>query len=134
MNFHKKLLIFRYGHVTIISAKGGKYMGLSEDLLKDLILSKYKSVREFTTQLEMPYSTLDSIFKRGVRKASVDNLIKICDSLGISADALVDGKIEAKNTSSDTIAAHKDGENFTPEELAKIEEYKKLLLAARPKD
>ena len=29
-------------------------MGLSEDLLKDLILSKYKSVREFTTQLEMP--------------------------------------------------------------------------------
>ena len=109
-------------------------MGLSEDLLKDLILSKYKSVREFTTQLEMPYSTLDSIFKRGVRKASVDNLIKICDSLAISTDALVDGKIETKNTSSDTIAAHKDGENFTPEELAKIEEYKKLLLAARPKD
>ena len=34
----------------------------------------------------------------------------------------------------DPIAAHKDGENFTPEELAKTEEYKKLLLAARPKD
>lgn len=33
-----------------------------------------------------------------------------------------------------TIAAHKDGENFTPEELDKIEEYKRLLLAARPKD
>lgn len=33
-----------------------------------------------------------------------------------------------------TIAAHKDGDNFTPEELEKIEEYKKLLLAARPKD
>lgn len=31
------------------------------------------------------------------------------------------------------IAAHKDGENFTPEELKKIEEYKKLLLAARPR-
>ncbi len=32
-----------------------------------------------------------------------------------------------------TIAAHKDGDNFTDEELLKIEEYKKLLLAARPK-
>ena len=109
-------------------------MGISEDLLKELILSKYKSVREFTTHLEMPYSTLDSIFKRGVRKASVDNIIKICDSLGISADALVVGRIEAKNDQTDTIAAHKDGENFTADELAKIEEYKKLLLAARPKD
>ena len=33
-----------------------------------------------------------------------------------------------------TIAAHKDGENFTEEELQKIEEYKKLLIAARPKE
>lgn len=33
-----------------------------------------------------------------------------------------------------TIAAHKDGENFTEEELEKIEEYKKLLIAARPKE
>ena len=34
----------------------------------------------------------------------------------------------------DTVAAHKDGDNFTPEELQKIEEYKKLLIAARPKE
>lgn len=34
----------------------------------------------------------------------------------------------------ETFAAHKDGENFTPEELDKIEEYKKLLIAARQKD
>lgn len=34
----------------------------------------------------------------------------------------------------ETIAAHKDGDIFTPEELNKIEEYKKLLIAARPKE
>ena len=34
----------------------------------------------------------------------------------------------------DTVAAHKDGDNFPPEELQKIEEYKKLLIAARPKE
>ena len=32
-----------------------------------------------------------------------------------------------------TIAAHKEGNIFTQEELQKIEDYKKLLLAARPK-
>lgn len=44
---------------------------------------------------------------------------------------------EAKDASEERaasiIAAHKDDENFTPEELEKIEEYKKLLLAARPR-
>lgn len=33
-----------------------------------------------------------------------------------------------------TIAAHKDNDIFTPEELIKIEDYKKLLLAARKKE
>lgn len=33
----------------------------------------------------------------------------------------------------ETIAAHKDEGYFTPDELNKIEEYKKLLIAARPK-
>jgi transcriptional regulator with XRE-family HTH domain len=37
------------------------------------------------------------------------------------------------NMHENTIAAHKDGDNFTLEELEKIEEYKKLLIAARQK-
>ena len=107
-------------------------MGISEDRLREYILSKFKSIREFTGAIDMPYSTIDSIFKRGIRKASVDNLIKICDFLGISADALINGEI--KVSAIETFATHKDGDNFTPEELDKIEEYKKLLIAARPKE
>ena len=42
-------------------------MGKSEDLLKDLILEKYKSIREFTQEIDMPYSTVDTILKRGIR-------------------------------------------------------------------
>ncbi len=99
-------------------------MGKTEDLLKELILSKYKSIREFTTQIEMPYSTLDSIFKRGVRKASVENLIKICDALNISADSLVDGSIEYKTIDQPTtIAAHFDGDEYTEEELEEIRRF-----------
>lgn len=44
-------------------------------------------------------------------------------------------QIDASSYSeTETIAAHKDDDIFTPEELQKIEEYKKLLLAARPKE
>lgn len=64
-----------------------------EDKLKDLILSRYKSIREFTIAIDMPYTTIDSIFRRGVGNSSVSNIIKICKALRISADELADGKI-----------------------------------------
>ena len=64
-----------------------------EEKLKDLILKRYYSVREFTTAVDIPYTTVYSIFKRGVGNSSVNNVIKICKALGISADALADGKI-----------------------------------------
>lgn len=64
-----------------------------EQKLKDLILSRYHSIREFTIAIDMPYTTIDSIFRRGIGNSSVTNVIKICKALGISADALADGKI-----------------------------------------
>lgn len=70
-----------------------------------------------------------SLYESGNREPNVQTIKKISDALDVSADELLGLNIEP-----DTIAAHKDGENFTPDELAKIEEYKKLLLAARPKD
>lgn len=73
-----------------------------EEKLKDLILTRYHSVREFTVTIDIPYTTVDSIFRRGIGNSSVSNIIKICKALGISADALADGEIvpyrnQAKN-------------------------------------
>ena len=82
---------------------------------------------------ELPYSTVKAILERGAEKAGYVNVCKICKALGISADEL-EQMVMDESYQSTTIAAHKDGENFTADELAKIEEYKKLLLAARPKD
>ena len=65
----------------------------TEEKLKELIQSRYKSIREFTQIIDMPYSTIDTIFKRGVKKASIDNIIKICRELHISADELYYGRI-----------------------------------------
>lgn len=64
-----------------------------EDQLKNLILTRYRSIREFTIAIDIPYTTIDSIFRRGVGNSSVANVIKICKALGISADELADGKL-----------------------------------------
>jgi hypothetical protein len=68
-----------------------------EDKLKELILSRYKSIREFTLAIDMPYTTIDSMFRRGVENSSVAVVIKVCKGLGISADALAEGKIVPKS-------------------------------------
>lgn len=64
-----------------------------EESLKQLILDRYGSVREFTTQAHIPYTTLATIFKRGIQNAKALNVITICSALHISADALAEGKI-----------------------------------------
>lgn len=68
-------------------------MDVLEQKLKDYILSRYKSIREFGLNIEMPYSTIDTILKHRINKASVENVLKIGQSLEISADALADGEI-----------------------------------------
>lgn len=70
-----------------------------EEKLKEYIISNYKSLRNFvkTSGVGVPYSTIDGILKRGIGCASIDNVFKICDALGISADALIDGQILPKN-------------------------------------
>ena len=65
----------------------------TEEKLKDLILTRYYSIRDFTTAIDLPYTTLDSMFRRGIQNSSVNNVIKVCKALGISADALADGEI-----------------------------------------
>ena len=65
----------------------------AEDKLKELILSRYKSIREFTIEIDFPYTTLDSLFKRGIKNSSISNVLKICDALHISADALAKGEV-----------------------------------------
>lgn len=69
----------------------------TEDKLKDLILRRYHSVREFTLAHDIPYTTVHSIFRRGIGNSSVSNIIKICKALGISVDALANGEIKPAN-------------------------------------
>jgi len=112
-----------------------KYAVSVELELKNLILDRYKSLREFAIKIDMPYSTIDTILKRGVDKANVYNIIKICKELNIDAEALGEGRIEHKQTDNqvNTIAAHRDklDADWTEEELEDIENFKKYVLSKR---
>lgn len=64
-----------------------------EDNLKNLIIEEYGSMVEFANQIDMANSTLATIMQRGIHKASVSNVIKICRALDISADELAKDRI-----------------------------------------
>ena len=68
----------------------------TEDKLKDLILSRYHSVMDFTNSIDLPYTTLHSMFKRGIANSSISNVVKVCNALDISVDALANGEIAPK--------------------------------------
>lgn len=64
-----------------------------EEQLKDLIVRKYGTMSNFTQIIGMPQSTFTTIMRRGVNRASIDNIFTICKELDISADYLAQGKI-----------------------------------------
>lgn len=72
-----------------------------EETLKKLILDRYGSIREFTQKINIPYSTFDTILRRGIQNATVHNVILICNALHISADELADGRITPTNINLD---------------------------------
>ncbi len=95
-----------------------------EQKLKDLILSNYSSVREFSRMIDMPYSTLDSIFKRGIENASVSNIIRICTELSISVDELAHGNITIRSA---TNAISKDSTpSISPDAIDLAHKYDQL--------
>lgn len=97
-------------------------MGALEEELKQMILERYKSIREFTNVIDMPYSTIDSVLKRGINKASINTVIRICRELKIDTEKLAGGTIESTQKPN-TLAAHFDGTEYTEEELDEIRRF-----------
>ena len=60
-----------------------------EEKLRDLILAKYKSLRAFTQECNISYSTVNSMLLRGIAGAGVSTVLKVCQSLDISVEDLL---------------------------------------------
>lgn len=54
-----------------------------EQKLRNLILDKYTSLRQFAREANIPYSTLMTLLSRDIGSASFDVVIKICKKLRI---------------------------------------------------
>lgn len=60
-----------------------------EEYIKELIIQKYGNIKEFSRQINIPYTTIRSILERGVANAQLDNVITICKGLRISPEDLI---------------------------------------------
>lgn len=54
-----------------------------EQTLRNLILDRYASLRQFAMETGIPYSTLMTLLSRDIGGASFDIVILICKKLGI---------------------------------------------------
>lgn len=90
-------------------------MNKLENDLRKLIIKKYGNLSEFSRKSNIPYTTIDSMLKRGIKNANVINVIKMCDALQISVDSL----------KKDIITPVKEQIMVTPEEF--MSEVKALL-------
>lgn len=104
----------------------------TEDKLKSYILERYKSLREFTIEVDLPYSTLDSVLKRGIGNSSVNVIFKICKALNISPDALGEGEIVPKGT--EIMIEIKEVDDILEDTKNRLRAYQNLLLDGKPAD
>lgn len=68
-------------------------MDETEIRLKELITARYGSMKKFCEIIGMPWTTLDSILKRGVANSNITNVLKITRELNIDAEHLANGAI-----------------------------------------
>lgn len=54
-----------------------------EQKLRNIILDRYKSLRQFSKEADIPYSSLMTLLSRGIGGSSFDTVIHICKVLNI---------------------------------------------------
>lgn len=91
-------------------------------ILRNIMESKNMKVSDIVKISGLPYSTVKAILERGAEKAGYVNVCKICNALGISADEL-EKMVSDSSYSPSTVAAHFDGDEYTPEQLEKIKAF-----------
>lgn len=65
----------------------------TEEKLREYILSKYGTCKDFADKSGLPYGTVMTILKRGIKNSTASNVLAMCETLNISADALGAGMI-----------------------------------------
>lgn len=67
-----------------------------EEQLKNIILDHYKSIRAFTQAVDIPYSTVDTMFKRGIYGTGVSTVLKLFQALDLDVESISTGELKPK--------------------------------------
>lgn len=94
-----------------------------ERIREDLKFNK-KQMAEF---LGMKYTTYVS-YETGRRSLNSETLIELSRKLHVTTDYILNN---APSNNYETLAAHHDGDEYSPEELAEIEQFKAFVKAKR---
>ena len=94
-------------------------MESTEIRIKEIIIDRYGSVKKFCEKIGMPWTTLDSILKRGIANSNITNIMKITKELRVDTESLASGII----LNIDETIANQTDEDMPP----KIMHYYELL-------
>ena len=68
-------------------------MDTTENRIKEIIINRYGSLKKFCEIINMPWTTLDSILKRGFANSNITNVMKISHELKVDTESLASGTI-----------------------------------------
>lgn len=68
-------------------------MDTAENRIKEMIINRYGNLKKFCESINMPWTTLDSILKRGFANSNITNVMKISHELKVDTESLASGKI-----------------------------------------
>lgn len=95
-------------------------------ILESLIKESGYNVKSFAEKCGIPYTTLYGILKNGVGRASMDNILLICRTLGITvekleelADGIPKEKTEPTYENAKLLIA-RNGKKLTPEQRMEL--------------
>ena len=104
-------------------------------ILKKSILAQYKSVRQFSLEMNIPYSTLVTALDRGIEGMAYGTVVRICDKLNLNPvtfasleDATVSEKLLENRVMKYYVKLNNEGKEKVlglMEDFAQIKKYKK---------
>ena len=101
-----------------------------EEMIRILIKQKGMSLKAFAANAGIPYTTLHSMLERGIGKAAVDNVIKVCKELGISIEELEEMSHDIHAVQVTTLAAHATSD-LSEEEQKQVLDFVKFIKSQR---
>ena len=107
-----------------------------EEEIKKIIIDEYKSINNFCVKFDFPWSTVKGMLTRGIKKASITNVIKLCNALNLDIEELSKDKIVQKHLKEDTddymlIACHHETGKLTEEEKEEIKQFAEFVKKRR---